>query len=337
MNRSTLLLLLLSPAAAAHAASVIPSKDPKTGWTIYRATAGETSVKVAPDAGCNVYSIKYRGRELLRQPDALEDLPGVGYGTPILYPTPNRVRNASFSFRGNDYRFKPNSGANFIHGLVHRARWRAREITASDTEARLSFDLPFASGNEHYAAFPLPHLLRLVVTVTDGAVRWTYTVDNTEGKKAIPFGFALHPWFLYQGTRKDTYLTVPATHWMEARKRLPTGKLVPLTGTPFDARKPISLAGFVVDDVYFGMRPEAPTVIDFRDEMLKLRLATSADFTHLVVYTPAEKPWFCVENQTCSTDAHNLHGRGLAKEAHLLVVEPNGTHTGFAEFRFDER
>jgi aldose 1-epimerase len=59
----------------------------------------------------------------------------------------------------------------------------------------------------------------------------------------------------------------------------------------------------------------------------------SADFTHLVVYTPQE-PWFCVENQTCSTDAHNLYTLGWDKESHLMVLEPGQTHSGFVEYRF---
>jgi aldose 1-epimerase len=188
-------------------------------------------------------------------------------------------------------------------------------------------------GTKWYELFPHQHVLKLDVTVSDGAVRFAYTVDNTQGEGPVPFGFAYHPWFLYQGARANTYLTIPASHWMEAEELLPTGKLVPLAGTKFDLRQPRALEGFVIDDVYYGLAPQQPTVIDFRDVKLKLELAASADFTHLVVYTPQE-PWFCVENQTCSTDAHNLFARGLKKESHLQIVEPGKSHSGYAEFRF---
>ena len=40
----------------------------------------------------------------------------------------------------------------------------------------------------------------------------------------------------------------------------------------------------------------------------------------MVVYTPPGRPFFCMENQTCSTDAHNLYSKGLEKEAHLLIA-----------------
>jgi len=31
-------------------------------------------------------------------------------GTPVLYPTPDRVRNATFTFDGRTFTFKPNAG-----------------------------------------------------------------------------------------------------------------------------------------------------------------------------------------------------------------------------------
>jgi len=122
---------------------------------------------------------------------------------------------------------------------------------------------------------------------------------------------------------------------MEAVDLLPTGRLVPLAETPqLDARLPRSLEGFVVDDVYWGLAPERPVTIDLRPVRRRLELRASESFTHLVVYTPAERAWFCVENQTCSTDAHNLYARGLAQESHLIVVEPGQSSTGWVEYRF---
>jgi aldose 1-epimerase len=182
----------------------------------------------------------------------------------------------------------------------------------------------------------LPHTLDLKIKVGGNAIRWTYTVDNRQGNKPVPFGFALHPWFLYQGARKDTYVTIPATHLMDAEKLLPTGKLLDLASEPdYDARQPRSLEGFLRDDVYYGMQPSKPAVIDFRGPKLKVTLSASEEFTHLVLYTPKDQPWFCVENQTCSTDAHNLFARGLKKESHLQIVEPGKTATGWVEYRFE--
>jgi aldose 1-epimerase len=345
MRTPILLALFAMVPTMLQAAELTETKDAQSGLTVLTAKAGRTQVKVVPEAGCNPYSIQFDGVELLRTPEALQDLPGFMYGNPLLYPTPNRVRGAKFTWQGKTYEFPDNNNGNFLHGLVHNARWLQRTTRMTNTpgheEVGLNFALPFrdaaaVSPEElatHEKLFPWPHELRFQVQVTDAAVRFTYTVDNTQGKKALPFGFALHPWFLYQGKRAETYLQIPATHVMEAQNVLPTGRLLELAGSKFDCRQPRSLEGFVIDDVYFGLGPQHPVLIDFRDKKLQIAMASSADFTHLVVYTP-EQPWFCVENQTCSTDAHNLHNQGLKRESHLQVLPPGKTHTGWVEFRF---
>jgi aldose 1-epimerase len=333
MQRIMASILMLTAANIGFAAETTIGTDDETGWLVHTVTQGQTKIRLVPAAGCNVYSIEYAGRELLKRPKSLKDLPGFMYGNPVLYPMPNRVRDAELKFGDKTYKFEANNGKNFLHGLVHSAPWEVTQVEGSAGKTTLHCRLPFQPGTKWYEAFPHKHVLKLDIIVTDGAVRFAYTVDNTEGDGPVPFGFAYHPWFLYQGPRAKTFLTIPATHWMEAEELLPTGKLVPLAGTKFDLRQPRSLEGFVIDDVYYGLAPEQPTVIDFREAKLKLELAATPDFTHLVVYTPQE-PWFCVENQTCATDAHNLFARGLKKESHLLIVEPGKAHTGYAEFRF---
>lgn len=327
------LLLVSIPALAC--AETSRRTDAGTGWTVHQATQGRTTIRLIPEAGCNVYSIEFAGHELLKQPKSLKDVLGVDNGIPLLYPTPNRIRNSRFTFSGKTYRFSPNDEQNFSHGLVHSVPWELLKVDDGDGKTVFHCRLKFEPGSERFRLFPHRHALELSVTLTDGAVRFTYTVDNSAGDQPVPFGMAYHPWFLYQGSRAETFLTVPATHWMEAVNVLPTGKLIELGGTKFDARMPKSLGGFVIDDVYWGMEPGKPTNIEFRDRKLDIKLFTSPDFTHLVVYTPNE-PWFCVENQTCSTDAHNLAAQGLTKESHLQIVDPGKTHTGFAEFRFHQ-
>jgi len=51
----------------------------------------------------------------------------------------------------------------------------------------------------------------------------------------------------------------------------------------------------------------------------------------MVVYTQ-QPAFFCVENQTCSTDAHNLYARGLKDISHLLTVRPGSKDTGWVHY-----
>ena len=52
-----------------------------------------------------------------------------------------------------------------------------------------------------------------------------------------------------------------------------------------------------------------------------------------MVFTPWDRPVFAVENQTSSTDAHNLWTKGFKRESNLLVLEPGAKGGGFVRWR----
>ena len=324
---------LVLSATLLSAGEVSVATNDATGWDVYTLRQGETQVRIVPAAGANAYSVVHQGVEYFRVPEDLNQLPGVGFGNPILYPMPNRVRGARFSFAGKTYEFPQNRRGNFIHGLVHSEEFAVESSRSDDDSAALTCLLKFAPGGRPYEHFPLEHLFRITVSVRQGAVRWTYEVDNQAGKRSVPFGVGFHPYVIYQKSRAATYLQVPATHLMEATDQLPSGKLLELAGHPLDAREPRPLAGFSADDVFIGMKPGQPARVEFRDVNRSITFKASADFTHLVVWTP-DRPFFGVENQTCSTDAHNLASAGKGDVAHLQICPPGGKLTGFVEYQF---
>ena len=55
-----------------------------------------------------------------------------------------------------------------------------------------------------------------------------------------------------------------------------------------------------------------------------------------MVFTPSGKPIFCMENQTCSTDAHNLYNRGLVDESSLIVLGSGEKHAGWITFTWTQ-
>ena len=164
-------------------------------------------------------------------------------------------RGAVFRFQDREFRFAPNNGENFIHGLVHSVAWQVCDSGSSAERSWLQAETTF---DRDHATFPLAHRLRVTVLVSEGSVRWEYEVDNRAGSEMIPFGFGLHPYFVYQGARTETYLQVPASHWMESEALLPTGRLIALEGTAYDLRTPTSLGDRRLDDVFFGVAPERP-------------------------------------------------------------------------------
>ena len=331
-----LCLALCAIATIAHALGAAEiSEEESEGLVVFSLKQGGTRVRIAPSAGANVFSIEVDGVEYLRQPTRMHELAGVGFGNPVLYPTPNRVKNAAFTFQGQRVQFQANAGPNFIHGLVNRHPWQVTDSNFDETSATLRMAADFRTNTTLHLKFPFPHQLFLSVRVSESTVRWTYEVDNSDGITSIPFGFALHPYFLYQGSRADTYLNIPATHWMESNRQLPSGRLVPAADLDFPLNAPMSLAGTQFDDVFFGISPQTSTTIDFRGAMRKISIAASEEFTHLVVWTP-DRPYFGVESQTCSTDAHNLFAAGFVNESHLQICPPGKKMSGWVEYRIHD-
>jgi aldose 1-epimerase len=291
--------------------------------------------RVAPAAGANLFSLKVGADELLVQVP-LAELASSAAGTPVLFPMPNRVRDATFVFEGQRFQFPANSGPNFIHGLVRRRPFHAGEPVSSAREASASVWIDWDSAQPDFAHFPLEHRLSLTFTLTRAGLAIGYAVEN-RGKGPLPFGFGLHPWFRVPGDRAAVFLKIPAAQRMEAVDKLPTGKLIPVQRTSFDLRRPTPLAGLDLDDVYFGVTPGAAPSFEWRDRDVRVSLGASRQFTHVVVFTPPERPTFCIENQTSSTDAHNLHARGLDREAHLIVVEPGKTARGSVDWKITRK
>jgi aldose 1-epimerase len=333
----------LSFAADAISFTASTERDPSTGWTVVRlayrdAARPDRSIEAAiiPEAGSNCFSLKSGGTELLRQPPKLADLPGFGYGNPVLYPTPNRIRKGTFTWKGETFRFNdPGKEGNFIHGLVGRERWALAgqpKATVECAEARTV--LAVEPGGAVHRKFPFRHEVSLTFRLERDGLRIAFKVENREESRELPFGFAFHPYFNYLGPREEMLFSVPAEMHMEATPDLlPTGRLEPLDGTRFDLRKPAVPALVGLDDVYWGLQQGKPAWFASKSAGIKVLLEGSAEFTHMVVYTPKGAPFFCMENQTCSTDAHNLHAKGLEKEAHLLVVRPGGSAGGSVTYR----
>jgi aldose 1-epimerase len=306
--------------------------DGKNVVVLKRGGQSSLEVKICPDAGANLFSMVYEGNELIAGPENMAEFDGGALGTPVLYPAPNRVADGKFSFEGRSFDWGHNNKDRFLHALVRDVPWNFQVGSASENGVSVECWIDFAPGTELYGKFGFEHRLSLIYSLDEQGVMVRYRVQNRD-ERTLPFGFALHPYFNFLGSRESAILCAPAQAHMEAIDLMPTGKLEPLEGAAFDITEPTPVPELVLDDVYWGMRPEQPAWIEYRDAGIRLELASSAEFTHLVVYIQPQNNFFCVENQTCSTDAHNLHARGLVKESNLLLAGAGETSEGWVHYR----
>jgi len=307
-----------------------------TGWEVLTLScaqddgAGQTSASLCPEKGSNLLSFQVEGTEyllgVLQTADQLRLL-----GAAVLYPTPNRVRNARFRFGLRSFSFPPNNGPHFIHGLVRNVPWACDEPMATAEGISVTTRIAMAPGDALHELFPISNALSLTLTLRPRVVRFDFTVQNDDPKWELPFGLAIHPYFRVIGPRESVRVQVPAKLWMEAVSLMPTGRMLDLSEAPADLNAPTSLASLDLDDVYWGMETSKPMRI-FYDDIGKVVTLTASDlFTHAVAYTPPRQSYFCLENQSCSTDAHNLHAQGLARAAHLSILEPGQSLSAWVE------
>jgi aldose 1-epimerase len=226
-----------------------------------------------------------------------------------------------------------------IHGLVFDQQWQYEVPVVGQDFVSVTTYIEITPESPFYKHYPFDSRFSLNYALRKDGVSISYKVSN-HGSKDMPFGFALHPYFSTLSGKDNTLVTVPANSVMEAdNKLLPTGRILPLDGimyAMFDLRQPVPIAHLKLDHVYTDLRKNESAIIEYKKQAMQLRISASSEFTHVVMFTPppeADGPFFCLENQTCSTDAINLHARGLNKIAHLLEVPPGETSTGSIEYK----
>lgn len=317
------------------------TNDAVTGWNVVTLEAAHPSdpgknisIKVSPEAGSNLFSFVAGGHEIIDASESLKDLPSGGRGCFIMYPSPNRVRDGVFEFGGARYSMllPGEKTHNKLHGLVRDdTAWTFDEPVAGPDGVSFRTRYVFDKANPRFAAFPFENVLTVEFTVMKDRVRVGYTVENT-GDKPLGYGFGLHPFWKAIGGREKCRIRVAIPDRMVASPDLlPTGAVENVAGTDYDLMTPKTVSSLGLDDVYIGSTPESAIDMMFDEIGMTLRQRATADFTHVVVYTP-KRDYFCVENQTCSTDAHNLYARGLVRESHLIVLEPGATSSGHIDF-----
>ncbi len=144
----------------------------------------------------------------------------------------NRIANAAFSLNGVTYKLARNDGANHLHGGLRgfdKVLWDMQAEGSSIICTRLSPD-----GEEGY-----PGNLRVSVRFTlteDNALRIAY--DAVSDRDTL-VNLTNHSYFNLNGggTVLDHRLRVFAERFCEGDAGcLPTGRLLPVEGTPFDFR-----------------------------------------------------------------------------------------------------
>lgn len=267
-----------------------------------RLQAGDAAVlELAPEVGGSVAGWTWHGRPVLR-PASAEDRaarnPRRLCAFPMI-PFSGRIADGRFRWDGQDIQLPPNfpPEPHAIHGNAWRSAWTTVGSGGGTTDAAL-----LVLEHDGDAAWPFPYRAEQHFTLRPDALELRLLVRNA-GRAPMPAGMGWHPHF-HRGT--DAALGFHADRvWLADARNIPERLEAPAGAYRFDP--PMRLLGEAqVDNCYAGWDGRAM----LRSAGDGLRITVTADpvFAGLVVYTPRDKPFFCVEPATHAPNAINRTG-----------------------------
>lgn len=258
--------------------------------------------------GLTCTSLSFKGREYVYFDDKRKREGGT-YGIPILFPTPNRVRNGFYVFGGRK-----------IIGNRHgRLRHMPFEILKKRDDM-LSAKVSFSPTDDD---FPYSADFILTLKIENNSLTWTFEVIN-KGSEELSYGLALHPYFEKKGCRRLAANLLKRIVLDE--EKYPSGGLSDDIALETDVKKLDEDALFITDGAINA---------SLFYEGAKMHIKASDDFNHAVIYTSPSMPSICVEPQSCATNAHNLYSEGKRDLASLIIVKGGESHKSSVSIIFE--
>lgn len=235
--------------------------------------AGALRLVVRPDLGGCIAGLWHRDTPILRSTEPALLVNSRQSGSFPLVPYSNRLGYRRFRWKGHDHTTQANFDDNphSLHGVGWLRAWEVVSTSAVEVVLRYRHladaDWPFAFEATQY------------FTLTPQSLTVQMVVSNT-GEQAQPVGLGWHPYFPKRA-RSRLHIEL-SDRWDSDATQLPVRK-VAQPGIDSD----ISHLDF--DNCFEGWKGPAR----IRDEKFSLQLSSSLQL--LVVYTPQDKDYFCVE------------------------------------------
>ena len=248
---------------------------------------------------------------------------GTKYGNPILFPTPIRVKNATYTWAGKTYTMKKRGQDVLIHGLVKDEPFTVTELSADETSARCTAKIAIRKEGDIVEGWPWNCTLYVAYILDKDGVHMDVKAVN-EDETDMPFGFAVHPYFSKRGDANNCFIKVPVRRHYEADENMiPTGRILPADEGKELSDDFHSFESLYLDTVFRGMNADNEEQIRYDDVIV--HIYGSDCFRNAVVFTPHNRNGFCIEPQTCATNFINMHGQGLIDESGLMVLPAGKT------------
>ena len=235
--------------------------------------AGRLRLALCPALGGSIAGLWWGDVPVLRSTEAAELKAARLSGCYPLVPYSNRVGYRRFSWQGQDHTTAANFDDNphSVHGVAWLRPWTVTASSAAVAE--------LAYTHEADAHWPFAFEARQKFVLTPEALQVHLSVTNLAATTQ-PVGLGWHPYF---PKRDHSHLNIQVSgRWDNDASGLPTHRVS-------QAGIDDSVASLAFDNCFDGW--QGPALV--RDE--KLALTLTASVPYLVVFTPDNKPYYCVE------------------------------------------
>lgn len=268
-----------------------------------------------------ISSLRYRGVELLSQPDALPvhyRVHGLRTGITLLHPWANRLGADHYACAGievhlddlrpdgrdQDAGVRPgdpgeDAGAIFrdrnglaIHGLAIPRSWTVVVDGTSSCFATAAYGaLP---------AFPFPHRIDVRMTLAPADTLTVLTTLWPLGQQPVPIAFGWHPYFVCDRSERLELELPERLRTMSDERGLPTGAV------EHHVRERFPLGEQEFDRGFCGLEDGATLVLD--SDARSIRVVHDRGYPCAQLFAPADAPVVSLEPTTAPTDALRAGG-----------------------------
>jgi aldose 1-epimerase len=237
-----------------------------------------------------------------------------------LVPFSNRIRDGRFTFRGRTIAEPTAYG---IPHAIHGHGWRLPWQVSAQEDDRLAMAYEYAPG-QAAESWPWRYRAWQGIVLTPQDLTMTIGVENRSGA-AMPAGLGHHPYF--PRSRESRVTAAIAAIWWPETGQLPQAQTVPPFGA--DPRRGVVVDSMRLDHAYAGW--DGSAVIDWPERHARLTMTADPALPTLVIYSPEDAAYFCVEPVSHCVDAFNLAESGMAQTG-MRVLAPGESWEVTARF-----
>ncbi len=263
--------------------------------------SGNAEVGVAPMHGCVLTHWKVQDLHLLRpcRTDGSDPLEAACF---VMAPFSNVIEGCQFKYGEKSFSLSRNHPSEPlpIHGDAWLGQWTVDRISDRSIESHYAHD-----GRKGY---PFRYRVRQTIELADRELLISLKLFNTD-LRPMPAGLGIHPYF-----RKPPGTLLCMLHggrWM--------GSAV-VADLRFLSEEEIPKE--TIDDCFVGWAQFA--VLRWPQAGVQLSIQSSASASALVVFSPANADFVCVEPVSHVNDGINAHASGIGGTG-VQMLEPKGS------------